>query len=60
VGGSGAAGGKSAAAAMPGVSARTIETAKRVLFSDIRTTNMSTMPPSGSSRRIPIQQEFPE
>jgi hypothetical protein len=60
VGGSGAAGGKSAAAAMPGASARTVATAKPMPYNDIRTTTMSTMPPPGSSRRIPIQQEFPE
>jgi hypothetical protein len=42
VGGSGAAGGKSAAAAMPGAPARIIKIAKRMLSNDDYTTDMAT------------------
>jgi hypothetical protein len=45
---------------MPGASARTIEIGKRMLFSDIHATDMSTAPQRGGSRHNPIQQEFPE
>jgi hypothetical protein len=60
VGGSGAAGGKSAAAAMPGAPARTIKIAKRMMSNEIHTTYGTQQTEHGYLRRIPIQQEFPE